>query len=287
MHSSRLPRGTGLLRCLHEILFSLSVGFIFANALLSNGSYEGFAVRVDLLIDDLLSIARRGTHGNYGAEVAFVAFMLLVAQSFLLLLMYLRLAPKAWSRVVLCPDAGIVALFGAPVSWFLSDPRFLSWHPFRALEGPRLTNTWCLILLIPLAIALAYCARQKRIPLWLVLMPLVLDYYCWGSNIWMATAFVLPPVAILLYLTRKVRVSVWALYLPLSVHYYCWVPVRMAFDLFFGFASTPNPVPVYAILVWPAFGLVWLLYVIVSQERNNQLTAAETHGFGLAPRPAS
>src|ERR1700693_1472763 len=148
-------------------------------------------------------------------EIAFVAFMLLVAQSFLLLLMYLRLAPKAWSRVVLGPGAGMVALFGAPVSWFYSDQRFLDWHPHRAPDWPRLTDTWCLILVIPLAIALTYCARQKRIPLWQVLMPLVLDYYCWGSDIWMATVFVLPLAVLVLYLTRKVVVSVWAVYLPL------------------------------------------------------------------------
>jgi hypothetical protein len=90
----------------------------------------------------------------------------------------------------------------------------------------------------------------------------------------MATAFVLPLAVLALYLARKVVVSVWAVYLPLFIHYCGWDPY-LWFHSFIGFASTPIPAHTYAILVWPAFGLVWLICVLVSQECNDRQTAGK------------
>lgn len=251
MGHSWLFRRLGIVRVSHEVLFSLSVGFVVANGLNTRlGTIGG-------CVDDLLGISRSSREADLGKELAFLVLMFLLAQSFLLLLMYVRLAPGYWSAFVLGPLAGMVILWGPPFSCLYSVGESSNWPPVEALRYQ--------LGLVPLVLVLVLFARRNSIPIWALASPLLLDYYFFGDNLWMFSVFALPVALVLVYLTRRIRVANWSVFVPLLGHYCFWLPY---FDGQMWNGINPGTIPAtrLGLLVWPASGLIWLLYVIVLHQ---------------------
>jgi hypothetical protein len=254
MPSNWLLRGRGFFRCAHEILFALSVGFTLANALMTHDFLHGRLETGTIgdCINDLLGIPLASNHGDVGVEIAFLLFMCVVAQSCLLVLMYLRLAPVLLGRFVLVHIASLVVLFGAPLSWLYSDHTLFFWPPYSEMK-------WIAVQFL-LFLTLGFVARANRVPVWAIVVPLVADYYLCGSDIWMATAFGMPVVIAFLYFTRKKYFPFWSVFILLAAHYACWTWYMWG-SLCIGFPCRTIPAPKIGFLVWPISGLAWLLYV--------------------------
>jgi hypothetical protein len=228
-----LLRHQGLLRSLHETIFSLNVGYAFGYALLIYISKNLFsltsttdlgyfflrgAVRINNLLHLSSSIADLGWYPNpgsqVGAEVAFVVTLVGVA---LLVLFFLRLiAGPSTGRVVLGSVAGVTSLLTLPAFYLCALK--LTW-----MAGPLADST----------------------PFWQSLPPVIfaVELPCIGLVFWAGRKLSIPPVTTVTLFLLHYGLWTWVLWPTL----YVYVQQRL---------FTPNVL----LLIFPLSGIVWLLH---------------------------
>lgn len=180
------------IRYVHEILFSLNLGFSIVSAIVLRFSsivYIPFA-RLAQMINIQLGNRVDDAAGGYVACFAYVSGATIVV--FCLLRLFAR---KAIVLYFLRSAAGIAAIVAAPASWFY----IVRWYGWLPLE-----------VAFFLVCTLLYMSNHWSIPVWVNLFLLGIHFGFWGLRFWEYTH---NPAEVLMSFIGFCSFIAWAAYL--------------------------------------------------------------------------
>jgi len=267
-------KSISLVQRLHEVLFSLNIGFAIAFSLLAfidkpiGPTYSGFVfspatrllLRSTIKLNQLL---RLDPLRRTGREIIFITLILLIA---ILAFLLLRLISRTvLLTTLLYPLGGLAALALVPALWLyalLDNYRFPSDDTLWSFQWSALA------IEVPLVCAVFILGAKRRISIWHVALVLILIpvlHYVWWLGI------EIPLICAFFFLSRKWRIPAWCGLLILGFHYAWWLGL-MWNDIH----RSSLWEPAVFFVVFPGAGFAWLFYARELQRTSEAAQLAGT-----------